>query len=175
MSLNQIKNATRADTTLQMVVSLIKSGDWRSAADDALLRPYFNVHNELIVNVENDIVLRQSRIVLPASLHNQAIQIAHEEHQGVVKTKQLLRTKVWFPGIDKLAEATVRSCVACQATTPATHIELLQMTELPHGPWESLSADYLGPLPSGEYLLVMMDNYSRFPVVDRRRCCHTCI
>ena len=40
------------------------------------------------------------------------------------------------------------------------------MTELPYGPRESLSADYLCPLPSGEYLLVMIDNYSRFPAVE---------
>ena len=104
--------------------------------------------------------------MLPASLQNQEIEIAHEGHQGVVKTKQLLITKVWFPGIDKLAEAAVGSCIACQVTTSATHIEPLQMTELPHGPWVSLSADYLGPLPSSEYLLMMIDNYSRFPVVE---------
>ena len=67
MTLDQIKNVTKADITLQMVVSLIKSGDWRSVADNAQLRPYFNVHNELAVNTEHDILLRQSRIVLPAN------------------------------------------------------------------------------------------------------------
>ena len=72
----------------------IKSGHSRSAADDSRLRPYFNVHNELAVNTEHDIVLRQSRIMMPSSLQNSAIEIAHEGHQGVVKTKQLLRTKV---------------------------------------------------------------------------------
>ena len=90
----------------------------------------------------------------------------YRSHMKDVKTKQLLRTKVWFPAIDKLEESAVRSCIACQAATPATNIEPLQMTELPHGPWESLSADYLGPLPSGEYLLVMIDNYSRLLVVE---------
>ena len=38
--------------------------------------------------------------------------------------------------------------------------------KLPHGPCKSLSADYLGPFPSGEYLLVMMHNYSRFLIVE---------
>ena len=31
---------------------------------------------------------------------------------------------------------------------------------------DSLSADYFDPLSSGEYLLVMMNNYSRFSVVE---------
>ncbi|XP_052809259.1 uncharacterized protein LOC128237717 [Mya arenaria] len=34
--------------------------------------------------------------------------------------------------------------------------------ELPSQPWEHLSADFLGPLPSGENLLVIVDYYSRW-------------
>ena len=70
------------------------------------------------------------------------------------------------PTTDKLAEAAVRSFIACQATNPATDIEPRQMTKFPYGPREALSAVYLGALRSGEYLLVMMDNYSRFHVVE---------
>ena len=40
------------------------------------------------------------------------------------------------------------------------------MTPLPEGPWQNLSADFCGPLPSGEYLLVIIDDYSRYPVVE---------
>ena len=36
------------------------------------------------------------RIVIPPSLQNHAVQLAHEGHQGIVKTKQLLRQKVWY-------------------------------------------------------------------------------
>ena len=32
------------------------------------------------------------------------LQLAHEGHQGIVKTKQLLRQKVWFPNIDAQVE-----------------------------------------------------------------------
>ena len=34
-------------------------------------------------------------------------ELAHLGHQGIVKTKQLIRDKVWFPGIDKLTEDKV--------------------------------------------------------------------
>jgi hypothetical protein len=40
------------------------------------------------------------------------------------------------------------------------------MTPLPNGPWEKLAADICGPFPSGEYLFVLVDYYSRFPVVE---------
>ena len=35
-------------------------------------------------------------------------------------------------------------------------------TEFPSAPWQHLAADLLGPLPSGDYLFVVVDYYSRF-------------
>ena len=40
------------------------------------------------------------------------------------------------------------------------------MTKLPDGPWQKLSADFCGPLPTGDYLLVVIDEYSRYPEVE---------
>ena len=38
---------------------------------------------------------------------------------------------------------------------------------MPRVPWEKLlQADFHGPLPSGDYLLVVIDRYSRFPEVE---------
>ena len=47
------------------------------------------------------------------------------------KTKAFVRTKVWFPGIDKSIETMIRECLPCQATTPEEHRESLNMSELP--------------------------------------------
>jgi hypothetical protein len=40
------------------------------------------------------------------------------------------------------------------------------MSPLPTSAWTELSLDFHGPLPTGEYLLVLIDDYSRFPVVE---------
>ena len=40
------------------------------------------------------------------------------------------------------------------------------MTKIPKNPWTHLSADFCGPFPTGEYLLVVVDDHSRFPVVE---------
>ena len=45
---------------------------------------------------------------------DKVMQLAHEGHQGIVKTKLLLTTKVWFPDSDRRAEAAVHNCPACQ-------------------------------------------------------------
>ena len=40
--------------------------------------------------------------------------------------------------------------------------EEMRRTELPKGPWQDLAADLMGPLPSGEYVLVIVDYFSRY-------------
>ena len=122
--------------------------------------------DELTVSDESDIVLRNGRIVVPTVLREKAVLLAHEGHQGLVKTKQLLREKVWFPGIDQLAKRTIETCLACQANSPDNCPAPLQMSPLPPAPWHTLHTDFCGPFPTGEYLLVVIDAYTRFPEVD---------
>ena len=40
------------------------------------------------------------------------------------------------------------------------------MMPMPKGPWETIHIDFCGPLPSSEYLLVVIDRYSRYPEVE---------
>jgi hypothetical protein len=37
---------------------------------------------------------------------------------------------------------------------------------MPDGPWQELGIDFMGPLPTGEYLLVIVDYYSRFKEIE---------
>ena len=57
-------------------------------------------------------------------------------------------------------------CLPCQVTTDSLHKEAIKVSELPSGPWECLSMDFWGPTYNGEYLLVLIDNYSRFPEIE---------
>ena len=40
------------------------------------------------------------------------------------------------------------------------------MSELPEKSWSELSMDFSGPFPNGDCLMVVIDDYSRYPVVD---------
>ena len=64
------------------------------------------------------------------------------------------------------AEHAVRECIPCQANTTRRNMEPLNMSELPPGAWLHLSIDFCGPLPNGENLMVIQDEYSRYPVVE---------
>ena len=112
------------------------------------------------------IVLRGTRIVLPRKLRPRAISLAHEGHLRCVGTKQRLRTKVWWPGMDREAERFCRACHGCQITSKPDPPEPIKSTVLPAGPWQDLAVDFLGPLPTGESLFVVVDYYSRFYEVE---------
>jgi len=159
MTIDEIRAASLDDPTMQQLQSIIDAGRWDDRADDAVSQ-YKHVFNEL--SSADGIILRQSRLVIPAALQRRVVELAHEGHQGIVKTKALLRTKVYFPGMDRLTENLVKQCIACQANTLQNNYEPLQTTELPPGPWQNLSIDFCGPFPNGEYLLCLMDDFSRF-------------
>lgn len=111
-------------------------------------------------------MLRNNRIVLPQTLRKRAVQVSPEGHQGT-KTKAYMRLKVWFPGMDGVVENSVKNCASCKLLTPEPRaMEPLKMSELPGNAWENLTMDFCGPLPSGEYLFVIIDEYTRYPVVE---------
>ena len=60
----------------------------------------------------------------------------------------------------------IKGCIACQANGPENRPESLQMSPLPPEPWDTVHVDFCGPFPTGEYLLVVIDAYSRFPEVE---------
>ncbi len=167
LSLDQIRTDTKLDDQLAEVISVVESGRWADylQSEDSEAKSFWNIRAELSVTSDG-ILLRDHRIVLPKSMRMQGIKLAHTGHQGLVKTKALLREKVWFPGIDKLVETEIRGCIPCLATTNEKSRPPLKMTVLPLEPWEKLSMDFCGPFPSGEYLLVVVDDHSRFPEVD---------
>ena len=112
-----IEAATQSDATLQAVAEAVTKGNWH----DAVKRPHVDasdfrllerVKDELTVSASGNLILRGTRIVIPKSLQEHVVNLAHEGHQGQVKTKSLLREKVWFPNIDKSVETKVKSCGA---------------------------------------------------------------
>ena len=159
MHAEEIVEATRGDREIAEVLTCLRASKWDMAP--AAFRP---VRAEL-AEVDG-ILLRGTRLVLPKALRARALQLAHEGHQGIVKTKERLRSKVWWPAIDQEAENLCRACHGCQGVAPPVPPPLVKSTPLPDAPWEYLACDLLGPLPTGENLLVVVDYFSRFVEVD---------
>jgi len=125
---------------------------------------YGRIKSEL-TDTHLGVLLKGSRIIIPQKLQQKIIDLAHEGHLGIVRTKEMLRRKVWFPNMSSLIESSIKSCYACQVATIEKRRSPLSMSKLPEEPWSELSMDFY-TLSSGEELLVIIDDHSRFPIVQ---------
>jgi hypothetical protein len=143
---------------------MIKDGNFKREKE---VQSYSKGFYELTLSPEG-FILRDDRLIIPFSLQNKIIDLAHEGHLGIVKTKKLLRSKVWFPRINRLVEEKIKPCLACQASVSTGSRDApIQMSKMPEAQWLELSLDFYGPIkPMKEYLLVIVDDYSRFPWVE---------
>ena len=142
MSRKEVKKATHEDDTLQM-------GCWNEhprRVDTDTTKTFKKLRCELSV-IRGGLILKGTKMVVPTKRQEGVVALAHQGHQGMVKTKRLIREKVWFPGIDALVEKRVN----CQASThlPETSMEALKITKLPEGLWQHVDIDLWGPFPSG--------------------------
>ena len=154
ITLNELEAGTVRDEMFQQIMTCVIDGRWKAIqkSPDARLRSFYSVRDELTIASNAKLLMIGSRIVIPSLLQERAVALAHEGHQGISKTKSLLREKVWFGGIDQMTETASKRYLACQAVTPRTVFEPLRMTQLPKEPWCELATDFYGPLPSGDYL-----------------------
>ena len=63
------------------------------------------------LGADDDLALKSNRMIISKYLQNHyVIPLAQYEHLEFVKTKGLLRTKVYFPKLDELVETLLAKC-----------------------------------------------------------------
>ena len=160
--LEKIATETEQDAELQHLKHAMHTGAWDKK--DPIPRPYIDIQGELYES--ENVILRLNKIVPPENLRAKIVRIAHKQgHLGLSKTKEMIRHKYWWPGMNVEIEDSVKRCFECQISTETKHTEPA-MTELPSRPWITVEVDFCGPFPNGRYALVVIDQYSRYPEVE---------
>nr|CAI5817405.1 unnamed protein product [Callosobruchus analis] len=108
---NDISKATIKDLTLVKVIDHTKSG-WPSTVQNEKLKPFFLRRNEL--SVESNCLLLGNRVIIPEALQNEVLELFHEQHLGIVRTKMLIRAYCWWPNINNDIEKFISLCEVCQ-------------------------------------------------------------
>ncbi|KAE8747687.1 hypothetical protein FOCC_FOCC005666 [Frankliniella occidentalis] len=157
MTLETIRQATGEDEELQLVIKSLRSGRWpKELSAYQLLEPQLAECNGLLA--------KEDKIVVPKSLQLQVLILAHEGHLGITATKQTLRLKVWWMGVDKCVEDFVATCFGCQLINKNFTPEPLVSTPMPAHAWEYMGVDYFSF--KTYHLLVMVDYFSRYLKVE---------
>ena len=99
---------------MQHLRQRIESNDWNlleklnfNNETFNLLKWYRKFKNTLTINLDNDIILKDSRIILPEMFHKTSVKLAHIGHQGIQKTKALMRSKAFFLCMDNAIEKEI--------------------------------------------------------------------
>ena len=158
MGIDRIKAETAKDKVLTNVISLIGKHNRCDIPD------FKDVFQELWQY--NGILMRGDKIVIPDSLHADAVALAHEGHQYIDKTLKLLRETCWFPGMRKMVDAYITSCIACNSSQTHNPPVPLELNLLPERAWQKLHFDFKGPIANKYYMHIVIDQYSKFPEVD---------
>ena len=72
------------------------------------------------LSVNQGIILRGERLLIPTKLRPDVLDVAHEGCPGGDSMLRQLRMDVWWPGMHKDGKKFTSSCWACASATPTT-------------------------------------------------------
>ncbi|UYV84627.1 K02A2.6-like, partial [Cordylochernes scorpioides] len=159
LSLKEIKVCTEQDPLFQKLKDMVQKGVWPYPLNEEF-KCFYKFKDEL--SIFDNLILKGSRILLPSKLIKRVLRIAHETHQGMTRTKQLLREKYFWINMDFDIENLIRNCPICVRNQPLINDQPLQIVPLPSKPWMKLGIDIVGPI-GHHYVLTVIDYYSSYP------------
>lgn len=155
VSFQEMVEETTKDPTIQEIIECLQSG-----SSAGIPKEYLPYEKELCT--AESVLLRGDRLVVPAELRSRVLELAHEAHPGSDAMKHRLRKKVWWPRMDKDVEKVAKQCKECILVSRLGAPEPMKRTRMPTTSWADIAVDFMGPLPSGHSILVIVDYYSRF-------------
>ena len=156
---DQIRSASHKDPQLSLIIQFVHQGWPNSCAGQDQLAPFFNKQQEL--SLYEGCLLWGTRVIVPSVCRDAVLTELHEGHPGASRMKGLARMYVWWPGITKDIENTVRHCPECQQHQSTPAVAPLQPWSWPTRPWARLHLDYAGPF-QGRMILVLIDAHSKW-------------
>ncbi|UYV69971.1 K02A2.6-like, partial [Cordylochernes scorpioides] len=153
------KETLGCDPLFQKLKDMVQKGVWPYPLNEEF-KCFYKFKDEL--SIFDNLILKGSRILLPSKLIKRVLRIAHETHQGMTRTKQLLREKYFWINMDFDIENLIRNCPICVRNQPLINDQPLQIVPLQSKPWMKLGIDIVGPI-GHHYVLTVIDYYSSYP------------
>ena len=128
----EIEQHIQSDPVLHRVHDSIQLGFMRADVGEEI-KPFVACSLELPLC--GWCIMRGHRVVIHSALRRRVLDELHDSHLGIVKMKEIARSYVWWPGIDKDIEGMAKSCEPCNAfcnSPPAQH----HPWSYPQAPWE---------------------------------------
>ena len=157
--LEELRAATASDCALQKLMQVTMKG-WPAQKSDSDLdvRAYYIVRHEL--TVQNGLVFKDCRIVVPTSLRKNIIATVHRSHQGIQGCIRLAKDAVYWPLMNQEITDYVSQCSVCNIHRPEQCKEPMLPHDVPGRPWAKVGADLFEL--QGQHYLLLVDYFSNF-------------
>ena len=160
----EVRKCSKDDEELKLLMEVVIRG-WPENIQDLpkCIRSYWSMKDFL--SVEDGILIKGERIVIPLAMQQEILKKLHLSHQGVEKTRLRARTCVYWRGIDKDIEEITRDCDVCLKFCRKEQKQSMIPRDLPASPWQYLGTD-LFEVDNHSYL-ILADYYSKMPFVRK--------
>ncbi|KAG5882310.1 hypothetical protein JTB14_019335 [Gonioctena quinquepunctata] len=148
----KFQEETEKDCILNKIIKNCKEGWPCGNKINGQLKKYLPLRSEL--QVIDNIVFLNNRIVVPYSLRCYMFGLLHERHFGVVKTtKSRAREVFYWPSINKDTEDYVTKCRICEKFKTNNVKEPMVPHQVPNKPFSKIAAD-IGEYGKSNYLII---------------------
>ena len=137
--LEEIKILQSKDEACQLITSYLQTEWPEKEKAPALVRPYLLPMRDDF-SIQQGLLMRSSRMVIPPTLRKEILQRIHNGHQGIAKCRERARQSVWWPRISTELEELVGSCITC-CKEQQKRAEPMQPSKLPELPWQRVGTN----------------------------------
>ena len=157
--LQEFQEKTRDDATLQDLKKNIENG-WPDQRNKVLprTRAYYKFRDEL--SVQDGILFKSERVIVPISMRAQMLEKIHSSHIGSEGCLRRAREVIFWPGMTAEIKEYVSRCDTCNAHRQDQPKEPLISQPVPERPWVRVAVD-LFTLEKKDYI-IMVDDYSNY-------------
>ena len=164
VSKTRIRDEVKKDALVSKLYEFTIMG-WNGAARKTYSY-YYALRDEF--SVQDGLLYRGNRVIIPKGLHNEVLEKLHEGHMGNNSMKSIARQCVWWKTIDIDIQQHVALCDSCCRGKSASKSTWTSWPEETTS-WSRVHIDYCGPFENGLYALVIVDAFSRWPEVHLTR------
>ena len=125
--IDRIRQATKEDEVMSVLIETILCGWPETKADLPIkLTPYFHTRDEY--TVQDGLVFKGDRVVIPVSLRKEMKEAIHSSHIGIEGCLRRARECIYWPGMNAEIKEHISTCAVCNAY-PASQQKETSKTE----------------------------------------------
>ena len=158
----EIREEIREDESLQQLRRMIHSG-WPESKKGVpdYLKPYWDVKDTIFE--ADGLLFVENKVIIPSNMTRVILDLLHESHLGIEKTRSRARDILFWPGMSRDIEARIQNCSKCAEYSRKQQKEKMIPHPIPERPMQKIGVDIF--TYGGNDYVCVVDYYSKFPFI----------